>query len=134
MVQLSGIVTGGVGVASSRNEDIWHIFLEHVPALRGYLTGTLNVMLDTPFATPDPTSNGCFRVPIEAVPEHPRYGREGFTFIMFSAVNTEPVEGLIYRPDGTCHPDTVVELMSSVRLRDRFGLDDGDRVTITIDV
>jgi CTP-dependent riboflavin kinase len=131
--RLSGVVTRGIGVAAARNRGLWSVFLAYVPALDEYVYGTLNVVLDDPFETPPTNLPGVFRVPVDVVPLRPGFPKEGFTFVKVESILGEPVDALIYRPDCTCHPSTVVELMSRDVLRERFRLTDGDRIDMTVD-
>ena len=88
--------------------------------------GTLNVELEKPFVLP--------HVPIRL--EQEEYGGEVSVNILPCRFCGHPA--FILRTDNSAaglggHPLTILEIAADIRLRDHFGLKDGDEVVVEID-
>lgn len=87
--------------------------------------GTLNVRLEVPFRMPENVTR------LEA----DEYG--GAVSVSILPCTLRGTEAFILRTDANDqgrgdHPPTVIEIASHLRLRDRFDLEDGDRVTVEV--
>ena len=88
--------------------------------------GTLNLLLDEPFALNDADSKS---VRVEGFED------EGRTF---GACRCRPVKingtkGAIVRPERTSYPASLLELIAPVNLRDSLDLSDGDEVEVVLE-
>jgi riboflavin kinase len=122
-MKLSGRVETGMGDCARWIEQLG----EHYFGKTGMVLypGTLNVRLDRPFQMPGSVAR------LEAA----EYG--GTVSVSILPCTCRGRKAFILRTDANDrgrgdHPLTVVEIATDVRLRDHFGLKDGDAVTIEV--
>jgi riboflavin kinase, archaea type len=122
---LRGHVVSGIGNLSYWIEKLQELYLRKT-GIRFY-PGTLNVQLDEPYSLPKKVirldaSEYAGTVSVNMAPCTIR-GREAF--LLRTDANEE---------GRGHHPKTIVEIAADVRLRDFFGLQDGDLVEIEIEL
>lgn len=123
MTVLSGIVTSGIG-----NFSFWIEKLrDHYARKTGMrlFPGTLNVLLSEPYSLPART----IRL------EGHEYG--GSVSVNIVPCTFQGKAAFLLRTDanenGTGHhPKTIIEIATDVKLRDHFGLRDGDQVEVEV--
>ena len=84
--------------------------------------GTLNIKLDEPF------NPGPHQILIEGFREDER----SFGGCKCYKIKLNGLEGAIIRPDRSSYPPDLVEIISTLRLRDELRLDDGDIVELIL--
>jgi len=86
--------------------------------------GTLNLLLDEPFALNDAES-----IRIEG------FCDEGRTFgaCRCRLVKIDGIKGAIVRPERTSYPTSLLELIAPVNLREALSLSDGDEVEVVLE-
>lgn len=122
-MQLSGRVETGTGDFERWITELKDLYFAKTGMV--FYPGTLNVRLDTPFRMP----RGVTRL------EAAEYGGSVSVSILPCTIGGK--EAYILRTDANDqgrgdHPLTVVEIATDVRLRDHFGLNDGDVITIEV--
>jgi len=124
MTRLRGVVVSGVGDFSYWIEKLH----EHYHRKTGMhlFPGTLNLLLDEPYSMPP----GCMRL------EKEEYG--GTVSVKIAPCRVFGRAAFLLRTDGSDagfgrHPKTIVEIATDVKLRDVYGLTDGDIVEIDVD-
>jgi riboflavin kinase len=90
----------------------------------GYIPfpGTLNVLLDQPF----PARAPC--IPVIGFSE----GKESFGGCQCYRIRINGLDGAVIRPEKSCHPPELIEIISSVSLRRTLHLNDGDSVEVEL--
>lgn len=124
MTRLSGTVVSGLGNFSYWIEKLGDHY-ERKTGMRLY-PGTLNVRLAEPWSVPA----GCLRLEAE------EYG--GTVSVSLVPCRIEGRAAFLLRTDANeqgrgHHPRNLIEIATDVRLRDHFGLRDGDTVTVEIE-
>ncbi|MEK6847138.1 MAG: DUF120 domain-containing protein [Nanoarchaeota archaeon] len=126
MVRLKGIVITGIGDFSYRMENVPGLLeaYEKITGMR-FFPGTLNVKLKKEFSFP----KKIMRL------EKEKYGFQVSVNILQCKINGK--KAFILRTDANergvgNHPNTIIEIASNIKLRDKFNLKDGDEVIIEI--
>ena len=124
MARLSGVVVSGVGDFSYWIDKLSDHY--HRKTGRHLFPGTLNVRLDEPYSMPE----GCMRL------EKEEYG--GTVSVKIAPCSIFGRRAFLLRTDGSDagfgrHPKTIVEIATDVKLRDAYGLNDGDVVEVDVD-
>jgi riboflavin kinase len=127
---LRGAVVSGMGSFSYWIEKLQEHYLRKT-GMRFY-PGTLNVRLDAPYSLPKQVirleaSEYCGTVSVNMVPcviRIPGQSDGKQAFLLRTDANEE---------ERGHHPKTIVEIAADVRLREHFGLKDGDGVEIEIE-
>ena len=111
MIKIAGIVRSGRGAAAAQIAEIQSELEGIVNA--AIIPGTLNIILDQPLRLNEAEA---------------RFFDQNLRMLWPATLNG--IDVWVYRWKHTALH--VVEVLSSVHLRDRFGLKDGDRVTLTM--
>jgi len=125
----TGVIVGEV--VSGLGEGAYYV-RQYAPLIREYLgfdpyPGTLNVRVLFPKTVFDALCNAR---PVII----PGFTREGRTFgdVKAYRVRIDGVEGALVIPSRTVHPPKIAEIVAPVKLRERLGLNDGDRVRVEV--
>jgi riboflavin kinase len=124
MTRLQGVVVSGVGDFSHWIDKLHdHYFRKTGLHL---FPGTLNIRLDEPYSLP----RNCLRL------EKEEYG--GTVNVNLVPCRIFGRAAFLLRTDGSDagvgrHPKTIVEIATDVKMRDTYGLNDGDTVEVEID-
>jgi riboflavin kinase len=124
MTRLRGVVVSGVGDFSYWIDKLHdHYFRKTGLHL---FPGTLNIQLEEPYSLP----RNCLRL------EKEEYG--GTVNVNLVPCRIFGSAAFLLRTDGSDagfgrHPKTIVEIATDVKLRDVYGLNDGDTVEVEID-
>ncbi|NJE55307.1 DUF120 domain-containing protein [Thermococcus sp. 21S9] len=125
----TGVIVGEV--VSGLGEGAYYV-RQYAPLIREYLgfepyPGTLNVRVLFPKTVFDALCNAR---PVVI----PGFTREGRTFgdVKAYRVRIDGVEGAIVIPSRTVHPPKIAEIVAPVNLREKLGLNDGDRIRIEV--
>jgi len=125
----AGVIVGEV--VSGLGEGAYYV-RQYAPLIREYLgfepyPGTLNVRVLFPKTVFDALCNAR---PVVI----PGFTREGRTFgdVKAYRVRIDGVEGAIVIPSRTVHPPKIAEIVAPVNLREKLGLNDGDRIRIEV--
>jgi riboflavin kinase len=127
---LRGRVVSGIGSFSYWMEKLQ----EHYQRKTGmrFYPGTLNVRLDAPYSLPKQV------IRLEASEYGGTVSVNMVSCVIRVAGQSEGRRGFLLRTDANeeergHHPKTIVEIATDVRLRDHFGVQDGDVVEIEIE-
>ena len=120
-MQLQGVVSRGMGLAGTNLIPVLHL-IEERSGISALIPNTLNIRLPEAYHfTPD------------FVVTQAEYRHEE---LLFQHCRLGAIRCVIMRPssheDGSWHGPAHLELMSSVWLRERLSLKDGDSVTVEI--
>jgi len=132
--EITKAISGGViigEVVSGIGEGAYYVRL-YAPLIEEYLgfkpyPGTLNVKVLFPKTVFDAL---CNVRPVIL----PGFVRDGRTFgdVKAYRVKIDGVEGAIVIPSRTVHPPKIAEVVAPVKLREKLGLRDGDRVRLEV--
>lgn len=84
--------------------------------------GTLNVLLDGPFPAESPS------IEIDGFRERDRF----FGGCRCFRIRINGMDAAVVRPERSCHPPELIEVIAPVHLRRALGLEDGDVVSIVL--
>lgn len=119
---MRGKITSGLGQAQhflSREG-----YCRQFEARLGYVPfpGTLNILLDEPFPTEAPS------IEIEGF----REGDKSFGCCRCYHIKINGIDAAVVRPERSCHPPELIEVIAPVHLRRALRLVDGDSVSIIL--
>lgn len=124
MAKLQGVVVSGIGDFAYWIDKL----LEHYVRKTGLhlFPGTLNIRLDDPYSLPP----NCLRL------EKEEYGGTVNVNLVPCRIFGRPA--FLLRTDGSeagfgRHPKTIVEIATDVKLREAYGLNDGDAVEVEVE-
>ncbi|WP_099210573.1 DUF120 domain-containing protein [Thermococcus henrietii] len=125
----TGVIVGEV--VSGLGEGAYYV-RQYAPLIREYLgfepyPGTLNVRVLFPKTVFDALCNAR---PV-IIPGFTKGGRT-FGDVKAYRVRIDGVEGAIVIPSRTVHPPKIAEIVAPVNLREKLGLNDGDRIRIEV--
>ncbi len=61
------------------------------------------------------------------------YPDEGFTFIPIKSINGDKgLKSFVWKPEGTCHAQNIVEIIANINLREKFNLSDDSEIEIEL--
>ncbi len=97
-------------------------------------SGTLNVELQE-HINPPYNFPGTITFNKKEIPKFPgeNYPDEGFTFIPIKTINSDKsLKAYVWRPEGTCHPPNIIEIIANVCLREKFNLSEDAEIKIEL--
>jgi riboflavin kinase len=134
VVTLEGSVTGGMG--EGKHYISLPGYMEQFRERLGYepFPGTLNVDLTADSVRVRPGIRSLDAVPIDEWEDDERtFGSATCYAATLEGAGETYAGAHIIVPDRTHHDETQIEVIAPDRLRDALGLDDGDRITITVE-
>mgnify|MGYP001563506906 CR=1 FL=1 len=121
----------GVGVATERINSLKPIFRKKIPDIDSFFVGTVNIVLTEKYPTP---TAGIILFSKEEIPHDAKYPDESFTFIPVRRINNKiDISCYIVRPEGTCWPECVVEIIAKEDLSKYFPMHIGATIELEVD-